>query len=315
MTLNAIAPILVGIADPEQTKQPAIARAAQLALTTGAPLALFHAAFQSASSGRPFFDSLRLAKSRGEIVARASRALERLAEKFRAQDIVTTTMIVWEEPAHAAILAAATRIDASLIVIGGHARRGQPPALRYTDWQVLRCAARPVLIVRSPLTQGAVVAALDPSHLNDKTAALDRAIAAQAAQLALALGDRLHVAHCIPDAAYPPGFIKPADRKQRVQAAREAIGQVLRKQDLPARRVHIVHAQPEVGLPKLLESLSAQVLVLGALSRRGLKRLAVGNTAERLIDRTKCDLLIVKPPGFKLRLASRRGERVMLPAA
>lgn len=38
---------------------------------------------------------------------------------------------------------------------------------------------------------------------------------------------------------------------------------------------------------------------MGAVSRRGLKRLFLGNTAEEVLDSLPCDLLIVKPAGFE----------------
>jgi universal stress protein E len=38
---------------------------------------------------------------------------------------------------------------------------------------------------------------------------------------------------------------------------------------------------------------------MGAISRSGLKGLFLGNTAEDILDRLHCDLVIVKPAGFK----------------
>jgi universal stress protein E len=38
---------------------------------------------------------------------------------------------------------------------------------------------------------------------------------------------------------------------------------------------------------------------MGAVSRSALKRLFIGNAAERVLDRLDCDVLIVKPRGFK----------------
>jgi universal stress protein E len=34
------------------------------------------------------------------------------------------------------------------------------------------------------------------------------------------------------------------------------------------------------------------------VSRRGLDRVFLGSTAERVLDRLPCDLLIIKPEGF-----------------
>jgi universal stress protein E len=38
---------------------------------------------------------------------------------------------------------------------------------------------------------------------------------------------------------------------------------------------------------------------MGAVSRSALERLFIGSTAEEVLDRVPCDLLIVKADGFK----------------
>ena len=38
---------------------------------------------------------------------------------------------------------------------------------------------------------------------------------------------------------------------------------------------------------------------MGAVSRRGLKRLFLGNTADDVLDKLPCDLFIVKPADFE----------------
>ena len=39
----------------------------------------------------------------------------------------------------------------------------------------------------------------------------------------------------------------------------------------------------------------ADALVMGAVSRSALKRLFIGNTAERVLDSVNCDVVVVKP--------------------
>ena len=41
------------------------------------------------------------------------------------------------------------------------------------------------------------------------------------------------------------------------------------------------------------------LLVMGAVSRSMLKRPIIGSTAESVIDHVDCDVLVVKPAGFK----------------
>jgi CheY-like chemotaxis protein len=48
------------------------------------------------------------------------------------------------------------------------------------------------------------------------------------------------------------------------------------------------------------------IVVMGALSRSGLKRLFIGNTAESLLDTLPCDFLIVKPAQFSSEIQRQR---------
>jgi universal stress protein E len=54
----------------------------------------------------------------------------------------------------------------------------------------------------------------------------------------------------------------------------------------------------------LTDQLRADAVVMGAVSRSGLKGLFIGNTAEDVLDRLHCDLVIVKPEGFAAILPS-----------
>ncbi|MGH8313881.1 MAG: universal stress protein, partial [Steroidobacterales bacterium] len=37
------------------------------------------------------------------------------------------------------------------------------------------------------------------------------------------------------------------------------------------------------------------IMVLGAVARSSLQRVLIGSTAERLLDRLPCDILVIKP--------------------
>ena len=49
---------------------------------------------------------------------------------------------------------------------------------------------------------------------------------------------------------------------------------------------------------------------MGAISRSGMKGVFIGNTAERVLNGLKCDVLVVKPRGFKCQVqCETRGVR------
>ena len=55
-------------------------------------------------------------------------------------------------------------------------------------------------------------------------------------------------------------------------------------------------------LPRVAESLGASLLVMGAVSRSRLQEIFLGSTAERVLDRIACDVLVVKPGDFAEKL-------------
>jgi len=55
------------------------------------------------------------------------------------------------------------------------------------------------------------------------------------------------------------------------------------------------------------------VVVMGAVSRSGLKRLFIGNSAERLLDKLDCDVLVVKPRRFTSPVPRRAARLVPYP--
>jgi universal stress protein E len=72
--------------------------------------------------------------------------------------------------------------------------------------------------------------------------------------------------------------------------------------DVAAGRVHLEQGSASEVLPRLAEGLGAALLVMGAVSRSRLQEVFLGSTAERVLDRVGCDVLIVKPPDFREKL-------------
>jgi universal stress protein E len=67
---------------------------------------------------------------------------------------------------------------------------------------------------------------------------------------------------------------------------------------LPAHRVWLVRGQPVEVIARVAEQQRIAVVVIGTSARRGISGVVVGNTAERLVQRLRCDLLVVKAPDF-----------------
>ena len=199
---------------------------------------------------------------------------------------------------------------ADLIVVEAHPRHhGASSFVRLTDWELLRRSPVPLLLVKrpAPYRRPSVLAALDPDHTFDKPVSLDAGILAMGATIAAALSGSLHAVH-----AYAP--VMPADTTQGVssaaglaatqtQAAANAsqkLARATRGSGIPKSRRHVSGRHVPDAIEEVATEIRCSIVVLGAVARSGLKRLLIGNTAERVLDHLSSDVLLVKPgPGAR----------------
>jgi universal stress protein E len=314
--------ILVAIKDPESRSSAALSKAVQLAQGTGARLELFHAISTPLLADAYVYSPRKLAQAERAIRARHLAALARMAGTLRRQGVSATVSAEWDFPPHEAIVRRATRVGANLIVAEVHeGRRLAPWLLHLTDWELLRLSSVPVLLIKNarPYRRPTVLAAVDPGHAFAKTTQLDRQILRVAGLVTDTLRGRLHAMHAfmpIPPLmtiAPEPGTASAIARLQsRARArAKAAFSRLLSSSKIPAKRRHVVALPPFDAIPATARRLRSDVVVMGAVSRSGLKRIFIGNTAERVLGDLKCDVLVVKPADFVNRVGrGRRGVKI-----
>jgi universal stress protein E len=315
--------ILVAVKSPQSRSQPALAKAAQLAQATGAKLELFHAITAPLYVDAFVLEGLTIPEVQKQWKQRTLKALEKLAQPLREQGLGVVTSCDWDFPAYEAVVRRAKLSASHLIVAERHAKHHVLPwLLRFNDWELLRRSPVPVLLVKHtrPWKRPVVLAAIDPSHVFAKPAGLDLDILDEAQWLATALGGKLHAVHAFPNVMMPGdrvGLMPPdvSDRMERqLQAdARKAFRKELENRDIPPSRRHRVGGQPATVVPQVARQQRAAIVVMGAISRSGLKRLIIGNVAEQVLDALPCDVLVLKPASFKSTVTS-RGRGVQLVA-
>jgi universal stress protein E len=315
--------ILVAIKNPRARPSVSLVKAAQIALACGAEIDLFHDISTPVFVGPVGMPTgFKALLKDGRRVALAG--LERLASVLRARGLVVHTSAEWDYPTHESIIRRAQGSGANLIVTQSRARHHFPTLLGYTDWSLLRDSPVPVLLIKSrrAYRRSKILAAIDPLHRYSKPTGLDSSILLEAQTLARAMRTVPHVVH-----AYLPQPIGPADDKapdslaKRLEAsartgAGAAFRQALRAFPAASFRHHLIEAHPVAAITTTARRVDASIVVLGAISRRGLKRLFIGNTAEQVLDELRCDLLVVKPRGFVTPIPrGRRGVYLISTAA
>ena len=252
--MRPIRQILVAVKDPEAITNPALIKAGQLARALGARLELFHAISPWPYSGDYGVPRVELREFERKTRALILMQLEKIAAQLRRRRIEVTVTGEWDRPAYEAIIRRARHIKADLIVAGQHTGDHSVAGLLHlTDWELLRLAPVPVLLIKAhgSYRHPVVIAAIDPAHANSKPARLDEQILVASSTITRALRGTLHTLH-----AYVPFPLigKPRlplnqETLERLRAkvaavARHGFERVLRTMKIPKANRHLVSRHP-----------------------------------------------------------------------
>ena len=80
----------------------------------------------------------------------------------------------------------------------------------------------------------------------------------------------------------------------------EGLNNLLEKYDLQGlnHQVHLIKGTAGIVIPDVAEKERADLIVMGTLSRSGVRGFLIGNTAEKILQKVDCSVLAVKPDGF-----------------
>lgn len=309
--------ILVTIRDLERAPQSELGKAAALARAAGAGLELFHAidAPDPGASWPETASAATVEKQRADIAARARRRLERFAGDQSLRGVKVSCTASWDYPPHEAIVRRALETRADLVIaLTRHHGPGARLLLRNTDWELIRHCPVPLLLVktRRAYLKPAVIAAVDPFHA--RPADLDARLLTSGGRFAQLLHGKLHVFHTymplvnvatLSMGAAPLVTLPPQIEEAHGRQVSRVIDKLAAAAGVSRSRRHIHMGDVAGELRAAVRDARASLVVMGAVSRSGLARLFIGNTAERVLDKLDCDILVIKPHGFKAKIERR----------
>jgi universal stress protein E len=232
--------------------------------------------------------------------------LERLAEPLLADGVAVTTRVRSESQAAHGILEEVTAWEADLLIAGVH----EPPSvlrprLADVDWQLMRLCPCPLLLSRATQSEPYknIVAAVDPLHGHAEPAGTDHAVLAVAQTLRDALEAELRIVNAYPNPddykivssiEVEPGIFYGTENIEAVH--RQAVIDLNEECGVADSEIVLQAGKPAEIIAELAEQLPVDLIVLGSIRRGRLAAALLGSTAERVVDRAACDVLLVKPP-------------------
>jgi universal stress protein E len=313
--------VLVVISNADSGEQQAIDRAVGLAVKTDVELELFQCVYDADLEGYPWSQEEDHAQFRSLLVEKRSSGLGRLVEMLRRQGLSTSATAMWDYPIYEGIVRRALAIEADLIVstpLGPPRHRGFASA----DWRLISNCPMPLLMVKSSGIEDYrhVAAAIDPLQTRDKPMLLDEMILRQAAEMAQLFDAQLSAIHCFPPLTEigefgPDSNLAAAEVEAKLEeTSKAAVAHLVSEQGLEPQTARFIRDTPIKALPRFVQDEGVDLLAIGALSRGRIADFIIGSTAEVVLDSTSCDLLIVKPQGFRSSISqSESSKRVTEP--
>jgi universal stress protein E len=324
--MRTIRRILVAVKDLQAGSHPSVRKAAQIAAACKAQVELYHCLSEPLPVDMGFDGSNSFKSLESDLRANALQRLERLAATIRGKGLKVSVDAGWDSPAYDAIVRRALKIKADLIVASSHHGTHLLQAvMRLTDWELVRLSPVPLLLVKNARAyrNPAVLVAVDPTHAFAKPLNLDAALLQSGAALSRSLKGTLHAVHAyvrLPSGFVPPEAMAVTDHalrqieQQTKQAAEKAFNAELKGSSIPPARRYLIGRHPVDAILQAARKSRSAILVMGAVSRSGLKRLLIGNTAESILDQLSCDVLVVKPDGFRNKVPRGvQGPRLIMP--
>ena len=252
-------------------------------------------------------EALRLAGKCGarvraiEVVASGNTELYTMGEQFRVQELDMARQHLNEvqrlaavagvsceseatQASHAylEIVARAEKAQADLIVMGRRGRHGLARLMvGPSTVRVIGHARCNVLVVprAAEITGRRFIVASDGSRFGD-------AAAVSTARLAKILHTPVTVI----------SVTRPEHNEERRREARQVVQRLVSflKQENLEVAGEVPHGRPDEMIVRTAEAKNADLIIMGSHGRTGLERVLLGNTSERVIDQTRCAVLVVK---------------------
>lgn len=293
------------VVSPRQQATPALHRAAAYAHRTQAELHLYLFDYYAPIDySRTIFGAEVAERARRDFIDERMRWLSGIASGLADQGLNVDCDVIWSPYLHRAIINKMLDCRADLALKDVESISSSQAALRPSalDAKLLRLSPVPLMLVHpaSKLVPHRVLAAVDVMVSDEAGKLNDRVLEAaeSCAALSGAQAEMLSVFSYLPVETYAYGFI--ADTYEIMDGAhREALDAFAARHRLNPNCV-LRRSSFDVAeaIAQCARERAADTVVIGSAYHSGLDRLMFGTTAEALLRKLSCDVLLVKPAGI-----------------
>jgi len=298
--------ILVVI-DPTTNDQIALKRAIELAKKTKAKLTAFLSIFDFSYEMTTILSSGEREIMRQSVIDDRLEWVNEIVNEHNPDKLSIECIVEWHNRPFEAIINQVINNNFDMVIKGTH-QHDKLKAVIFTptDWHVLRKCPCPVLLVKDHKwpENGNVLAALNIGSDEEEHQSLNRIITEEAKNLAGLMDANVHLVNSFPGtpvniAIEIPEFDAQEYNETMLKTHQDSMAKHAQLFNIAAERTYVREGLAEDIIDEVATEIDAELVVLGTIGRTGFSAAIIGNTAEHVIDQLKCDVLALKPLGYK----------------
>lgn len=291
------------VLDNDHPEQPAFDRAIALASSVEADITILGSCYEAHCEDDSSLEAETKLKIKQALINNCQAWLDSYANEAERNGIEISTEVHWQKNIHDAVMASMNTGNFDLVVKGTKAHYTIIDRIfTHSDWNLLRHCPAPILMVKSaqPWVNNRILASIDATSQDEGHQLINENILAFAEHLSDNFSTDLHIVNSypmvalafamVPEVSAPDDIHQYITKQHRLECSKYA-----RKYNVNEDNVHIKEGDPDDVLEDMTKELAADVVVIGTIGREGLSGVLLGNTAERIIERVSCDVLVVKP--------------------
>ncbi|QTL34547.1 universal stress protein UspE [Pseudoalteromonas viridis] len=300
---------ILTVIDPTKQQQNSLDRSISLAQKTGAKITAFLSIYDFSYEMTTMLSREEREAMREAVIKDREAWISELTSGYQNIDI--ETKVVWHNRPYEAIIKTVLEHEFDLVIKATHQHDTLKSVIfTPTDWHLIRKCPAPVLLVKDQAwpEKGEILAAVNAVSDDEQHQALNNRIIKDAQFLCELANASLSLVNTYPAtpvniAIEIPEF-NPSQYNEAVKKHHEDETWALAQRfGLSDSQCVIKEGLPEDVIPHIAKQKNAELVVIGTVGRTGLSAALVGNTAEHVIDSLDCDVLALKPDGYKSPLA------------
>ncbi|MEW9796928.1 universal stress protein UspE [Alteromonas sp. CYL-A6] len=296
---------LLAVIEADRETQPALSRALEIARKTQATVTAMLVVYDFSYDMTTMLSQSERDAMRKAVIDDRAAWLRQQLDNQGHQDI--NIVVEWNNRAYEAVITYAARHNADLVIKATKPHNDLSSVIfTPTDWHLLRKCPSPVLLVKEHdwPADGNIIAAVNVGTEDDEHRQLNDRITQTATDYATLLSGHVNLVNCFPAtplniAIEVPEFDPDTYNNAVKTHHEEEMARHAGKYSIDSDRCYVKEGLPERVIPMLARELDAELVIIGTVGRVGLSAALIGNTAEHVIDGLKCDVLALKPEGFK----------------